>query len=238
MIIRTLVGACVLGLTGTVGAQVVHLNELYISHAGTDDQEYVELIGQPGLSLANHMVLVVEGEGLAAGTLDQAFDLTGQTIPLDGYFVLGDTAVANVDLVVGTTNIIENGTETIYLVHTAKPSAISALVGTNITTGVGTTQIPSLATVLDSVGVADPDIGTLDTVFDGAFEIRSTVSMYRASASATVFDLAYLSKFILVGKMIVQRLVSAIASLGSIQTESTDSDPSWRPSWPAGVAAT
>ena len=46
----------------------------------------------------------------------------------------------------------------------------------------------------------------------------------RCSASETDFALPSFNKFIFVGKMIVQR-GSLMASLGSTQTESTDSDP-------------
>jgi hypothetical protein len=55
----------------------VHLNEIYASHSGTDTLEFIELVGPPGSSLTGYLVLIVEGEGAAAGTLDRAWDLTG-----------------------------------------------------------------------------------------------------------------------------------------------------------------
>jgi len=58
-------------LAGSASAQV-HFNELYVDHTSTDDQEFIELIGTPLMSLDYHLVCVVEGEGSGAGTLDRA----------------------------------------------------------------------------------------------------------------------------------------------------------------------
>ncbi|MEY3497478.1 MAG: hypothetical protein RLZZ325_485, partial [Pseudomonadota bacterium] len=41
-------------------AQQIYLNELYISHSGTDNFEFIELKTTPGRSLDNIVVLVVE----------------------------------------------------------------------------------------------------------------------------------------------------------------------------------
>lgn len=156
-------------LAGTGFAQLA-LNEIYISHSGLDDQEYVEIVGPAGTSLANHAILVVESDaGTALGTLDRFYDLSAGVIPGDGYFVAGVTAVANLDLNIGTDNQLENSSATYYLIEA--PTAmdlinISAMVGMDVSSGVGTTVIPSMATVLDNVMVFDGGAG--DTAFDGA----------------------------------------------------------------------
>ena len=153
------------GVSSTNPANV-HLNELYISHSSTDDMEMIELVGTPSASLDGYVVCVVEGDGTAAGTLDRAWDLTGLTMPADGYFVLGNTAEPALDLDIGADNEIENGTNTIYVVFTSAPAAITALLGTNIATGTDT-SLGSLGDIADCVGVGDGSYrGGGDTTFD------------------------------------------------------------------------
>lgn len=150
--------------------QDLSLNEIYISHTGTDDHEFVELIGTPGTSLDNVLVLVVEGDNTVKGNLDRVWDLTGNVMPADGYFVLGDNAVANLDFSTGNSNTIENGTETIYLLLATDPAAVDALLGDNVSNGDGTTSLPGMGTLLDIVGVRDDDFST-DETYDGALTI-------------------------------------------------------------------
>ncbi|MEQ8766986.1 MAG: hypothetical protein RL885_23940 [Planctomycetota bacterium] len=150
----------------------IHLNEIYASHAGTDDQEFIEIYNNFGTpyNLDFHMVLVVEGEGGGAGTLDRAYVLSG-FMPSDGYYVLGGTAVANLDQDLGATNLLENGTENFYLVdagNQAGVDAITALVGTDLDPeDDNTTTILSLASVLDGVAIVDGDFPATDIVYDG-----------------------------------------------------------------------
>ena len=155
----------------TASAQSININEIYASHAGTDDREFVELIGTPGMSLDYLMVLVVEGEGAGAGTLDRTWSLTGNTMPADGYFVLGDDAVANLDMSVGVQDTLEDGTETIYLVDAVNQTGVAtivALAGTSIDLGSSTTSLPTLSTILDLVGMVNDDYPAWDQVYDGA----------------------------------------------------------------------
>jgi cysteine-rich repeat protein len=151
----------------------VFLNEIYASHDGTDDQEMIELIGTPALSLDGYCVAIVEGEGLAAGTLDRLWDLTGLSIPASGYFVLGDTAVTPNDLDIGASNAIENGTETFYLLQ-CDYATLSALVATDLDTNddtlifsAGGEQAAS-ATIVDIIAMIDGDYPAIDFVYDGS----------------------------------------------------------------------
>jgi hypothetical protein len=172
-----LASAALLGAASGASAQVT-LNEIYISHTGTDTAEFIELKGAPGTSLAGYMVLVVEGDGAAAGTLDRAYNLgnaASPVIPASGYFVISNNGATiqgqpvQQNFSTGVANdALENGTDTFYLVQTANPAAITALVTTNIATGT-TTSIPSLATILDIIAVIDPPPATgADVTFDGA----------------------------------------------------------------------
>ncbi len=155
-------------LATVAGAQTVHLNEIYASHSGTDDQEYIELIGTPGMSLDGIVVGIVEGDAgsSCAFCLDRAWDLSGMVMPASGYFVLGNSGVTPLDLDIGASNIIENGTETFYLISTNDPAAILALVGTTVDAGGGQSILPNFGTILDAVGMTDG--GASDVVFDGA----------------------------------------------------------------------
>ncbi|MFT5200230.1 MAG: hypothetical protein ACI87O_002905, partial [Planctomycetota bacterium] len=125
-------------LAGAAQAQNIHFNEIYASHTGTDDQEFIELVGTPGMSLDNIVVCIVEGQGGGQGTLDRVWDLTGLVMPADGYFVMGNIAVANMDYDLangphttgGVANNIENGTETFYLLNVPNPLDIADLENT------------------------------------------------------------------------------------------------------------
>jgi hypothetical protein len=176
-------GISALALSAIGQAQVV-FNELYVSHSGTDFFEFIELKGPANTSLDNYVVCVVEGEGSLTnqGQLDRAWDLTGFTIPSDGYFVLGLAGVPQRDYQIfgpngGTPDqdALENGTETFYLIDAgsnANVLAIQALLGTDVDPdNDGITTLPTLGTFVDTVGLADGGITSAtppDTIFDGA----------------------------------------------------------------------
>ncbi len=156
-------------LAGGGNPSSVFLNEVYASHAGTDDLEMIELVGTPNASLSGYVVCVVEGEGTGAGTLDRAWDLTGFTVPADGFFVLGDTAEPALDLDIGASNRIENGTETFLLIHSGAPAAVVALLNTNVDAGGGNTTLGALGTICDAVALVDPGwLSGSESIYDGA----------------------------------------------------------------------
>ena len=147
----------------------LHLNEIYASHSGTDNREFIELVGPPAMALTGFMVLIVEGDsGATIAVLKKAWDLTGMIVPPSGHFVLGDAAVVPPpDLVIGVQDQIENGSQTYYLVHSPGPGAILALVGTNMDPeGDRVTKLKCLIDQkLDVVGVWDS--GAADRIYDG-----------------------------------------------------------------------
>jgi hypothetical protein len=146
----------------------LHLNEIYASHDGTDDKEFIELSGPPAMSLTGFAILIVEGQGGGAGTLDRIVDLTGQTIPGSGYFVMGSALVPNVNMIIGTTNIIENGTETFYLIRTADLTPVNALLGMSVDPqGDGITVLSCIVNqIVETVAMTDGTVG--DRVYDNA----------------------------------------------------------------------
>lgn len=162
-IVMTVAAACVLAAGPAVLAEV-HLNEIYASHAGTDDQEFIELIGTG--SLDDFTVVVIEGDSSNAGTIDRVWALTDETMPGDGYFVMGDTAVDNLDYELGTDNTIENGTETFLLIenYAGWPT------GTDIDAendGVVDVGFENPGTIADIIGMVDSGFGDTDFVYYG-----------------------------------------------------------------------
>ncbi len=150
----------------------LRLNEIYGSHTGTDTLEWIELVGVPSTALTDYLVLVVEGDGTAAGTLDRVWNLTGYTIPVDGFFVLGDTAVAALDYNIGTSDRIENGTNTFYVfkaTDATAAAAVAALLNTQLDPdGDLLTVLSGYGTIVDLVGTVDGGYPSTDKVFDGA----------------------------------------------------------------------
>lgn len=178
----TLAATCLLA-SGVASAQELHINEIFASHTGTDDQEYIELVGTPGMSLDGWMVVILDGDSFAAGILDRAWDLSGHTMPADGYFVMGDLAVPNMDYDLaqgphngGVDNNIENGTETVYLLTTTDALFIEGLhnqdldLDDDLVTTLA--QFPGTIDLKEVVGLWDDDPATTaDQVFDGALEL-------------------------------------------------------------------
>ncbi len=161
-----LVASCSLAFAGPGSS--ARFNEIDVHKNGIDTLEFIELQGTPNASLAGHMLLVVDGDSTNAGVLDRAIDLGAFTVGASGFFVLGDTAVVQKNFDLGPYDQIENGTTTFYLVTTTNQATINGLVGTRVTTGAATTMLPSLATIVDQVAIADADYPTLDVVYDGA----------------------------------------------------------------------
>ena len=120
------------------------------------------------MSLTGFAVLIVEGDGVASGTLDRIIDLTGQTMPADGYFVMGSNLVTNVDMIIGTTNLIENGTETFYLIRTANLAPVNALLNMTVDPqGDGITVLACIVNqIVETVAMTDGTVG--DRVYDNS----------------------------------------------------------------------
>ncbi|MGB7055731.1 MAG: T9SS type A sorting domain-containing protein [bacterium] len=80
-----------------VGELNIYINEIYYDTPGADSGCFTEIFG-PGMTSLDGFTLVgVNGNG---GVDYAVIDLAGQTIPSDGFFVIGDySSVPNVDLV-------------------------------------------------------------------------------------------------------------------------------------------
>ncbi len=87
------------------------INELDADTAGSDSQEFLEIFdgGQGNTSLSGFVVVAYNGNGDA---VYRSFDLEGFTTDEEGYFVLGNEDVLNVDLVVPE-NSFQNGADAV-----------------------------------------------------------------------------------------------------------------------------
>ena len=131
------------------------INEVYVSHTGTDDTEFIEIFGTPGTSLDGLSIIGVEGDsGSAIGTIDARFDFDSTHIIGDnGFFLVGNpTGLANNYAVAPnaeiSNNFLENSSSTFALVET------SSISGTSVT---------GSEVVIDTVALTDGDAG--DTFF-------------------------------------------------------------------------
>ncbi|MCB1635878.1 MAG: DUF11 domain-containing protein, partial [Xanthomonadales bacterium] len=105
---------CIDRYSVTVTAQPpVLINEVDADTAGVDALEFVELYdGGIGNTPLDGLVLVFFNG--ASDDSYQAFDLDGEATDANGYFVLGNAAVANVDFVVAD-NSLQNGADAVAL---------------------------------------------------------------------------------------------------------------------------
>ena len=127
----------------------VLLNELLVSHTGTDTTEFVELFGVPGTPLSGLSLVFVEGDGASAGLVDRRVDFpAGSRLGGNGFYLVGNPAGLGTtyhvtpDLAGWTNDSLENGSQTVALVETAGLGAVGTLV-----TG--------SETVRDAVGLTD-----------------------------------------------------------------------------------
>jgi len=98
--------------TTTEDDQNVRINEVLYDNVGADAGCFIELYGPPSLSLTGYRVVMVNGFD---GTDKKIIDLTGYSIPGDGFFVIAqDNTVPNYDIIT-TDADFENGPDNIHL---------------------------------------------------------------------------------------------------------------------------
>ncbi|WP_299134858.1 endonuclease [uncultured Tenacibaculum sp.] len=119
------------GSANTNATEQVNLviNEVDADTAGSDTLEFVEIYdgGKGNTSLDGFVIVMYNGSNnLSYG----AYDLAGQTTNAEGYFVLGNTAVANVNMTLPS-NGLQNGADAVALY---RGNATSFANGTSVTT--------------------------------------------------------------------------------------------------------
>jgi hypothetical protein len=106
------VGAVAVTILDNEGREIL-INEIDANTEGIDHREFVELYdgGRGNTSLDNLVIVFFNGNG---DEQYSAFDLDGRSTDDSGFFVLGNAAVANVDLVFPD-NRLQNGADAVAL---------------------------------------------------------------------------------------------------------------------------
>lgn len=144
------------------------INEVLITHDGTETMEFAEIFGQPGTPLTGLTLLAIEGEGTSSkGRVDLALSLDdcgGTPCMLDeqGYFVAGGSGIApDIQISLGQ-SVFENGTQTIALVRDATVAYGDDIDADND----GVPDIdPPVGTIVDAVGIVNNDYLTEDVIY-------------------------------------------------------------------------
>ncbi len=102
----------------------LRLNEVRLEQPGADNDEYIEIAGAPGESLAGVSIVVVGDDdsalpGLQNGYVEQVINLDGLFVPASGFFVVGKSSLslAIADLVVNTLNLEGGDNVTFFVVR-------------------------------------------------------------------------------------------------------------------------
>lgn len=95
------------------GGNVV-INEVDCDQAGPDTQEFVELYGTPNMLLTGYTIVFFNGANSLAYA---SFDLDGYSLDANGFFVLGNPLVPNVDMTFdpGASGAMQNGADAVAL---------------------------------------------------------------------------------------------------------------------------
>lgn len=140
------------------------ITEIFANPPGTDqDQEAIELQSTPGFSWGGYYLLVVEGDGAAAGTVDQAVDLSTYMSGTNGLLLIRDSGTVVLSpapdpatnvVVFNWTPDVENGSQT-FVLGFGTPPALNADLDTN-DDGILEDTLSGF-TVVDAVGIKEDD---------------------------------------------------------------------------------
>lgn len=183
---RYIVAASVAALGIAGFAQGARINEVRIDQQGGDTDEYFELSGTPFESLDGLWYIVIgdhssaQGNpdpGSRSGNVEFAINLTGSTIPADGFFLaasttFGATLSGSVDLPVtfAFPNSFENGDNVTHMLV----RDFSGLIGDALEIGQpdGTIDITPWSAVIDSISFIEkltPDFESDEFNYAGQF---------------------------------------------------------------------
>ncbi|WP_421938162.1 5'-nucleotidase C-terminal domain-containing protein [Pelagibius sp.] len=118
------------------------INEFVFNHSGQDTNEFVEVLGDPNTDYSNLSLVLIEGDGSGAGTIDRVIQLG--TTDADGFWTTGFL-----------TNQFENGSATLLLVEGFTGSEGDDLDPEED----GTLNTTPWTSIVDSVAVNDGDGG-------------------------------------------------------------------------------
>jgi len=93
-------------------AQNPVINEVDADTPGTDTMEFIEIKWTPNTSLDGYVVVLFNGSN---DTSYDAYDLDGFSTDANGFFILGNSGIANVDIDMGASNKIQNGADAVAI---------------------------------------------------------------------------------------------------------------------------
>ena len=137
----------------SLSAQVV-INEIRIDQGGTDDDEFFELAGPPGTSLAGLTYLVLGDSALGSGVIEQVTTLTGNVIPPSGFFVAAESTFTLGTADLTTTLNFENTDNVTHLLVSGFTGALNGDLDTNDD---GILDSTPWTAVLDRVAIIEED---------------------------------------------------------------------------------
>jgi hypothetical protein len=187
------------------GGQPATISEILTNAPGTDNgQEYIELRGAPGTLLTSAWLIVIEGDGAAAGVVDLRYDLGSLSFGSNGLLLLRDSVAVINPAPAPDTNVavldfnpdIENGTNTFILGVGTAPALAADLDSDND----GTLNAGALAgfTVLDAVTLTENDGPTANFAYaddvggtvippDAGFNADALMRTYNANGSPCIW---------------------------------------------------
>ena len=175
------------------------ISELRIDQSGADDDEYFEVRGEPGASLDGLSYIVIGDVSTAgSGVIENVTDLSGQTIPGNGYFVAAEASftLSTADL---TTDLsFENGDNVTHLLVYGFTGADGDDLDTNDD---GTLDSTPWTIVADAVGIVE-ETGAGDPFYGAALQFvdlgpngsSAPAHAYRAEAN-DVWQIGNLDNF-------------------------------------------
>ncbi len=203
--------AAVLAMGSLAQADLV-INELDADTVSTDMLEFVELLGDPNMSLDGFSIVGVNGsDDLTYDTF--AFDLDGFSTDSDGFFLLGNTLIAGADINFGN-NGLQNGADAVVLFmgdisafpnDTAPPTGASVVdvvhYGTNDSADAGISGLYPTAVYVDEGALGDKDTDSVGRSPDGtgAFITFDTPTPGSANVSAAIPEPGSLAVLALIG---------------------------------------
>ncbi|MDC3269031.1 T9SS type A sorting domain-containing protein [Flavobacteriaceae bacterium] len=171
------------------------INEVDADTPGTDAAEFVEILWTPNTPLDNLTVVFFNGTNDSSY---QVFDLDTYTTDANGFFILANSALADVpggDIDIGTSNVLQNGADAVALYSgDFTPGLITA---NNLLGGVvydtSDNDDTGLLAVIGGVQYNEAENGAKDSQSvqrnsDGTYTVKNTT--FRSSNDAAVCDLS------------------------------------------------
>ncbi|MGF1506600.1 MAG: ExeM/NucH family extracellular endonuclease, partial [Anaerolineae bacterium] len=142
------------GLRGGGSSADCAIIEVRINDSGEDD-EFVEIIGDPSTDITDLTFIVISGNGSFAGLVDVVIDFSGETTDANGFVLAADSAAGLLpDISIPGLDFF-SGTQSVLLVE-----GFTGNQGDDLdTNNDGTLETTPWTNVVDSVGLTDGDVG-------------------------------------------------------------------------------